>query len=94
MDLIGAALTVTFVAMLSAGAMLVRVRRPPFHRQQIRCPQDHAAATVVLTWEPQPRRMTMVECDHRLAKEGRCQKACEASLQNAFPELTATTITP
>jgi hypothetical protein len=64
------------------------------NRRRIRCPEDQDVATVALSWEPGPRRMIVADCDHRLAKEGGCRKACEAGLQNAFPEMTPTTVMP
>lgn len=94
MDLVGSTLVFTFVAMLLTGLLVTRLQRPPAHRTTVRCPQDQAPATVALSWEPERRRMLVVDCDHRHAREGRCDRSCEGALQQAFPEVPPATVTP
>jgi hypothetical protein len=94
MDVLAVTLIVTFVLMLVTAAIALLVRRPPAHRTSVTCPDDHDLARVAIQWDPQQRRMLVAECDHPQWRNGQCQKSCQASLQNAFPEMIPTTVVP
>jgi len=94
MDIVGAVLVFTFLALLISGPLIMGLRRPPALRRAVRCPEDQAPAAVAVSWEPEQRRMVVIECDHRHARDGSCRRSCEGSLQQAVPELIPTTVMP
>lgn len=94
LDVVAVTLLVTFVVMMTTGAITVLSRRPPLQRHQVTCPEDQQQATVGVSWDRGQRRMLVAECDHRHWREGHCHKTCEAFVQKEFSELTPLTVLP